>query len=66
MKMPAGVSRAVAEKINRAYKAGHDVGIKGTAPSQVAVQFTNKLEQQYFWMGVRDAQVEKNHKGEAL
>lgn len=65
MKTPAGVSRAVAEKLNRAYKAGHDVGLKGTAPSQVAVQFTNKLEQQYFWLGVRDAQVEKNHKGEA-
>lgn len=61
MKTPTGVSRAVAEKLNRAYKAGHDVGLKGTAPSQVAVQFTNKLEQQYFWLGVRDAQVEANH-----
>lgn len=61
MKTPTGVSRAVAEKINRAYKAGHDVGLKGTAPSQVAVQFTNKLEQRYFWMGVCDAQVEANH-----
>lgn len=61
MKTPTGVSRAVAEKINRAYKAGHDVGLKGTAPSQVAVQFTNKLEQQYFWLGVCDAQVEANH-----
>ena len=62
MKTPAGVSRVVAEKINRAYKAGHDVGLKGTAPSQVAVQFKTILEQRYFWMGVCDAQVEKNQK----
>ena len=62
MKTPAGVSRAVAEKLNRAYKAGHDVGLKGTAPSQAAARFTNKLEQRYFWMGVCDAQVETNHR----
>jgi hypothetical protein len=61
MKTPAGVSRAIAEKLNRAYKTGHNVGLKGSAPSQVAVQFTNKLEQRYFWMGVCDAQIEANH-----
>ena len=64
MKTPTGVSRAVAEKLNRAYKAGHDVGLKGSAPSQAAARFTNKQEQQYFWLGVCDAQVEMNHKGE--
>ena len=65
MKTPAGVSRAVAEKLNRAYKAGHAVGMKGTAPSQEASRFTNKLEQQYFWIGVGDAQLEKNRKEES-
>ena len=62
MKTPTGVSRAVAEKINRAYKAGHDVGLKGSAPSVEAAQFKTTLEQRYFWMGVCDAQVEKNQK----
>ena len=62
MKTPAGVSRAVAEKLNRAYKAGHDVGLKGSAPSVEAAQFTTKMEQRYFWMGVCVAQVEKNNR----
>lgn len=62
MKMPTGVSRAVAEKLNRAYKAGHDVGLKGSAPSVEAAQFKTTLEQRYFWMGVCDAQVEKNNR----
>ena len=31
MKTPTGVSRAVAEKLTRAYKVGHDVGLKGWA-----------------------------------
>ena len=62
MKTPAGVSNAVATKLNRAYKTGHDVGLKGSAPSVEAAQFKTTLEQQYFWLGVRDAQVEKNHK----
>lgn len=63
MKTPTGVSRAVAEKLTRAYKVGHDVGLKGWAPSVEAEQFKTKLEQRYFWLGVCDAQVEKNHRG---
>lgn len=62
MKTPTGVSRAVAEKLTRAYKVGHDVGLKGWAPSVEAKQFKTKLEQRYFWLGVCDAQVEKNHR----
>ena len=62
MKTPTGVSRAVAEKLTRAYKVGHDVGLKGWAPSVEAEQFKTKLEQRYFWQGVCDAQVEKNHR----
>lgn len=62
MKTPTGVSRAVAEKLTRAYKVGHDVGLKGSAPSVEAAQYKTKLEQQYFWLGVCDAQVEKNHR----
>ena len=54
--------RAVAEKLTRAYKVGHDVGLKGWAPSVEAEQFKTKLEQRYFWLGVCDAQVEKNHR----
>lgn len=52
----------VAEKLTRAYKVGHDVGLKGWAPSVEAEQFKTKLEQRYFWLGVCDAQVEKNHR----
>lgn len=48
MKTPTGVSRAVAEKLTRAYKVGHDVGLKGWAPSVEAEQFKTKLEQRYF------------------
>lgn len=62
MKTPTGVSRAVAEKLTRAYKVGHDVGLKGWAPSVEAEQFKTKLEQRYFWLDVCDAQVEKNHR----
>ena len=65
MKAPSGVSNAVAAKLNRAYKTGHNVGFKGSAPSIEAAQFKTKLEQRYFWMGVCDAQVEKNHKEES-
>lgn len=50
------------EKLTRAYKVGHDVGLKGWAPSVEAEQFKTKLEQRYFWLGVCDAQVEKNHR----
>ena len=50
MKTPTGVSRAVAEKLTRAYKVGHDVGLKGWAPSVEAEQFKTKLEQRYFWL----------------
>ena len=53
------------EKFPRAYKVGHDVGLKGWAPSVEAEQFKTKLEQRYFWLGVCDAQVEKNHKDES-
>ena len=49
-------------KVNRAYKVGHDVGLKGSAPSVEAAQYKTKLEQRYFWLGVCDAQVEKNNR----
>lgn len=58
----AQYEREDAEKRTRAYKVGHDVGLKGWAPSVEAEQFKTKLEQRYFWQGVCDAQVEKNHR----